>query len=224
MSVCPENFDDEGSKSLTPFQKSFCSFSSARVVFFIGCRNVLVEDVTMRNQPAGWFYWICDCDNVYFHRAQILASVDYPNNDGIHINCSRNVTVSDCNITCGDDAIVVRAYSAPLYKHTACEKVSVTNCNLTSHSAGVRIGWYNDGVIRNCTFSNLNITDTNVGVDIRLPDCPKEARGSDQGEEETFIQNLNFSDITIDRVYHEPIIILIAISRRLPVRKWETSL
>ena len=37
------------------------SLSPGRVVFFIGCRNVLVEDVTMRNQPAGWSYWICDC-------------------------------------------------------------------------------------------------------------------------------------------------------------------
>ena len=45
------------------------SLSPGRVVFFIGCRNVLVEDVTMRNQPAGWSYWICDCDNVHFHRA-----------------------------------------------------------------------------------------------------------------------------------------------------------
>ena len=190
-----------------PLDPRAVSMSPGRVVFFIGCRNVLVEDVTMRNQPAGWSYWICDCENVHFHRAQILASVHYPNNDGIHINCSRNVTVSDCSITCGDDGIVVRAYSMPLYKHTACEKVAVTNCNITSHSGGIRIGWYNDGVIRNCTFSNLNITDSTCGIDFRLPDVPKQGRGSDQGDEATLIENLNFSNITIDRNYYEPIII-----------------
>ena len=96
-----------------------CSLSPARVVFLIGCQSVLVEDVTMRNQPAGWSYWVCGCEDVHFHRAQIKASVLFPNNDGIHINCSRNVTVSDCNIT--------------------------------SHSGGIRIGWINDGVIRNST-------------------------------------------------------------------------
>lgn len=205
----PENFDDEGSKNLTAAQKRLCSFSPARVVFFIGCKNVIIEDVIMRNQPAGWSYWICDCDHVHFHRAQILASVQYPNNDGIHINCSRNVTVSDCNISCGDDAIVVRAYSLPLHHRAACEKVCVTNCNLTSHSGAIRIGWYNDGVIRNCTFSNLNITDSAVGIDIRLPSCPEGGRGSDQGDEETLIENLNFSNITMDRNYFEPIFIQI---------------
>lgn len=186
------------------------SLSPGRVAFFIGCRNVLVEDVTMRDQPAGWSYWICDCENVHFHRAQILAAVDYPNNDGIHINCSRNVTISDCSITCGDDGIVARAYSLPLFKNTVCEKLAVTNCNITSHSGGIRVGWYNDGVIRNCTFSNLNITDSTCGIDIRLPDTPETGRGSDQGEERTLIENLSFSQITIDRTYYEPIFIHIA--------------
>lgn len=185
------------------------SLSPGRVVFFIGCTNVLVEDITMRNQPAGWSYWICDCDNVHFHRAQIDASVLYPNNDGIHINCSRNVTVSDCNISCGDDGIVVRAYSLPLYQNKSCEKVAVSNCNITSHSGGIRVGWYNDGTIRNCSFSNLNITDTTVGIDIRLPSVPELNRGSDQGEESTLIENMTFSNISMDRIYSEPIFIQI---------------
>ena len=205
----PENFEDEGSRGLTPAQRRLCSLSPARVAFFIGCRNVLVEDVTMRNQPAGWSYWVCGCENVHFHRAQILASVQYPNNDGIHINCSRNVTVSDCNISCGDDGVVVRAYSAPLGKPTPCEKITVTNCNITSHSGGVRVGWYNDGVIRDCAFSNLTITDSTVGVDIRLPDTPEGGRGSDEGFEDTLIENLSFSNILIDRNYYEPVFIRI---------------
>lgn len=31
-----------------------------RVVFFAGCRNVKITDLTMINQPAGWSYWIHD--------------------------------------------------------------------------------------------------------------------------------------------------------------------
>lgn len=173
----------------------------------MGCTNVLVEDVTLRNQPAGWGYWVCGCNRVSFHRAQILSSVLYPNNDGIHINCSENVTVSDCTIICGDDGIVVRAYSAPLFKNTPCERVTVTNCNITSHSAGIRMGWYNDGVIRSCTFSNLTMTDCTTGIDIRLPETSADHRGSDQGFEETLIENLSFSNIVMDRIFYEPIYI-----------------
>lgn len=192
-----------------PLDPRSTSLAPARVVFFIGCKNVMVEDVTMRNQPAGWSYWICDCDNVHFHRAKIFAAVDMPNNDGIHINCCRNVTVSDCNISCGDDCIVVRAYCAPLHENKVCEKVCVTNCNLTSHACAVRLGWINDGVIRNCTFSNLNITETCSGLTAYLPGNPADARMSDEGFEATLIENISFSNITIDRTYYCPIRIYI---------------
>ncbi|MBR5011807.1 MAG: glycoside hydrolase family 28 protein, partial [Clostridia bacterium] len=61
-----------------------------RVVFFTGCKNVKIEDITMVNQPSGWSYWIHDCDYVTFDKLKINADVQYPNNDGIHINSSRN--------------------------------------------------------------------------------------------------------------------------------------
>ena len=193
-----------------PLDPRVTSLAPARVVMIMGCKNLLVEDVTMRDQPAGWSYWLSGCYNVHFHRAQILAAVDMPNNDGIHINCCQNVTVSDCNITCGDDCIVVRAYSAPLGKNTVCEKVAVTNCNLTSHACAVRVGWINDGVMRDCTFSNLNITESNYGICMYLPSNPAKARMSDQGFESTLIENISFSNITIDRNYKNPIRIQIA--------------
>ena len=210
----PAGFEDLGSVNLTPSQHAFCSLSPARVVFLIGCRNVLIEDVTIRNQPAGWTYWICDCEDVHVHRAQIQASVLFPNNDGIHINCSRNVTVSDCNIACGDDGIVVRAYSTLLKEARPCERVAVTNCNIVSHSGGIRVGWYNDGTIRNCTFSNLTITDSTVGIDIRLPNLQQGGRGSDEGDEDTLIENLSFSNIIMDRIYYEPVFINIFSNNR----------
>ena len=188
-----------------PLEPYSVSLSPGRVVLFMGCTGVYVEDVTLKNCPAAWGYWVCDCDNVHFHRAQILANTHFPNNDGIHINCCRNVTVSDCNIQCGDDSLVIRAYSRPLFKHTACEKVAITNCNLVSHSGGIRIGWYGDGVMRNCTFSNLNISDTNIGIDLFLPPLPKAHRGSDEGDEYTLVDNLSFSNITMSDVYQEPI-------------------
>ena len=188
-----------------PLDPRSTSLAPARVVMFMGCRNVLVEDVTMRNQPAGWSYWISGCENVHFHRAQIKAAVDMPNNDGIHINCCREVNISDCNISCGDDCVVVRAYSAPMGRNMVCEKVCVTNCNLTSHACAVRVGWINDGVMRNCTFSNLNVTESTSGLVMYLPANPDPRRMSDQGFEPTLIENISFSNITMDRVYGSPV-------------------
>ena len=204
-----EGFDDEGSRGLSERQKSLCSLSPARVALFMGCRDVLIEDVCMRNQPAGWSYWISDCEDVHFHRARIHAPLNYPNNDGIHINCSRDVTVSDCSIRCGDDGIVVRAYSAPLKETKLCERVTVSNCNIVSHSSGIRVGWYNDGVIQNCAFSNLTITDSSTGISVYLPDTSQDGRGSDEGIEDTLVRNLCFSNILMDRIYNEPVLVRI---------------
>jgi len=176
-----------------------------RVVFFAGCTNVKIEDITMVNQPSGWSYWIHDCDYVTFDKCKILAEVQYPNNDGIHINSSRNVTISNCMITCGDDCIVVRANNASLKENKVCEKVTVTNCNLTSYSGGIRIAWRSDGVIRNCAFSNLVMTDTTIGISIFLPVQVDRSLHSDQGREDTLIENLLFSNIVMDGIYGRPI-------------------
>jgi hypothetical protein len=145
---------------------------------------------------------------VTFHKVKIFAEVEYPNNDGIHINSSRNVTISDCDITCGDDSIIVRANNASLSENKVCEKVTVTNCNLTSYSGGIRIGWKNDGIIRNCTFSNIVMTDTSIGIDITLPHFdfdPEKMWTADMGREATLIENLSFSNIIMDNVYGEPV-------------------
>ena len=135
-----------------------------RVVFFAGCKFVTVTDVTMVGQPAGWSYWVHDCDYVHFDRCKILSDMRYPNNDGIHINCSRDVTVSNCIIEAGDDAIIVRANSRSLKQDTACERVVVTNCTLKSWAYAIRLGWSNDGHIHNCIFSNLTITHSWLGI------------------------------------------------------------
>ena len=187
-----------------------------RVVFFTGCENVKIEDVTMTNQPAGWSYWIHDCAYVTFDKVKILADLRYPNNDGIHINCSHDVSITNCFITCGDDCIVVRANSISLKENKPCERVTVSNCSLTSYTNGIRIGWINDGTIRCCTFSNIVITDSNHGIEIQLPYRRRESGNvrifdvnhpisTDVGREETLIENILFDNIMMDRIYKLPL-------------------
>lgn len=81
-----------------------------------------------------------------------------------------------------NNCIVVRANSASLKENKVCEKVTVTNCTLTTWCNAIRIGWINDGTIRDCAFSNLVITDSSVGVGIVLPKRG-EKRLLDEGRE-----------------------------------------
>ena len=180
----------------------------ARAVFFTGCEFVKVEDVTMIDPPAGWSYWIHDCDFVTFSKCKVLSNLHYPNCDGIHINCSRNVNISDCDLSCGDDCIIVRANSASLAENKVCGKVTVTNCNLTSYASGIRVGWVNDGTIRNCTFSNIVMTNTSYGISIAIPSL-KIRKGdflaADVGREETRIERLAFNNLIMDKITKYPI-------------------
>lgn len=183
-----------------------------RVVFFTGCKDVLITDITMINQPAGWSYWIHDCDNVTITNITIDADVNYPNNDGVHINSSRNVTISDSNISCGDDCIVLRANNASLKENKICENVIVTNCNLTSYSSAVRIGWVQDGTIRNCKLSNLTMYDCSTGISILIPCTERTEKGtrtsgSDVGREATFVENISFDNIKMDKQCSYPVYI-----------------
>ncbi|MBP5504632.1 MAG: right-handed parallel beta-helix repeat-containing protein [Bacteroidales bacterium] len=175
--------------------------SLPRVVFFAGCKNVSVTDVTMQNQPAAWSYWIHDCDYVTFDRCKILADLRFPNNDGIHINCSRDVTVSNCIIEAGDDAVIVRANSRSLPENKACERVVVSNCTLKSWAYAIRLGWCQDGEIRNCIFSNLVITKSWLGIGMDFP----PAFRNDFGREASFIENIIFSNIIMDEIYECPL-------------------
>lgn len=211
--------DCNGQNFVTPIDSPSWKFTRIpqptppRVIFFAGCKNVKFENFTIINQPAGWCFWINDCDYVNCRGLNINSEVEYPNNDGIHINSSRNVTVSDCNISCGDDCIVVRANNSSLSENKICEKVSVTNCNLTSYSGGIRVGWCCDGIIRNCVFGNLVMTDTTVGIDIRLPALkydPNKEYTADIGREDTLIENLSFNNIIMEKIFAEPIKIMIS--------------
>ena len=177
--------------------------SLPRVVFFAGCRNVSVTDVTMTNQPAGWSYWIHDCDLVKFDGVNILADVRYPNNDGIHINCSRDVAVSNCFIETGDDSIVIRANSRSLRENTACERVVITNCTLHSWSSAIRFGWTNDGTMRDCTISNIVIFDSSHGISCLCPALSRQLgnESNDYGREPTVLENISISNVQMNGIY-----------------------
>ena len=183
--------------------------SMPRVVFLTGCRGVRVEDVRLVNGPSGWSYWIHDCDDVLFDRCTIDVDVRYPNNDGIHINSCRDVVIRNCDITTGDDSIIVRANNRSLRENKVCERVVVSNCTCRSWSAGIRIAWSNDGTIRNCLFRDIRMRDSSTGISLTLPGVPEWNR-YDYGREATVVEDLVFENITMDGIYGRPILMSMA--------------
>ena len=187
-----------------------------RMVLFAGCSDVSVSDISLVNPAAGWGFWATDCDRVIFDKVKVLADPEKPNNDGFHINCSRDVVISNCRVVAGDDAIKIRANGRALAKGgtPACERVIVSNCSLQSHAGAISFGWIGDGVIRDCVFSNITISDSASGIDFVVPRF--EEGMTDVGTAEPRFENISFGAITMDRIYSSPISLSFSCKKKVP--------
>ncbi len=80
----------------------------AMTFVFKRCQDVLVEDVTLVGSTL-WNVRLWGCDGVVFRGVTIESDLERAaNSDGIDIDGSRNVRISDCRIETADDAIVLK--------------------------------------------------------------------------------------------------------------------
>jgi len=171
-------------------------FRPGLLITITNCNDVSVTDITLKDSPE-WTIRIGFCDGVKVRGITINNNPLVPNNDGIHCTVSRNITISDCNISAGDDAIIVSGFGTDVRtgndfeygnKTGVAENVVVTNCVLSSRSACIRIG-YGERPIRNLVFSNLVMYASNRGIGIFA-------------REESSIDHIIFSNIIINNRLH----------------------
>ena len=165
-----------------------------QMIIFSNCRNVRIEGVTCKDSPY-WCYLIVHCSKVYVSGITIDNNLLIPNSDGLDIISSSDVIVSDCDISCGDDAIVLAGYAwhfgDPGFKNILrpVRNINVTNCNLRSRSSAIRIGGWDQNEMADFNLSNINIYDSNCGIGI----CIRDAAG---------LSNVNFSNFNIRTRLH----------------------
>jgi len=134
------------------------------LIRIIECKNVTVRDVTIRNSPM-WVQHYLACENVTIDGITVHSKVN-KNNDGIDIDSCNKVTISNCEINSGDDAIVLKATS-----HLPCRNVTVTNCVLSTNCNALKLGTESNGGFQNITISNCTIYDTRLcGIALELVD------------------------------------------------------
>lgn len=128
-----------------------------QLICFVECNHIRVQDIRIQNATC-WCCFFHGCDYVQVRGLRISNNSTYANTDGIDIDCCRFVTVSDCIIDTGDDAIAIRGNAKPLHKQDLpCAYITVTNCVLGSSSSAFRIG-VGDQKIEHITLSNITVT------------------------------------------------------------------
>ena len=155
----------------------------------IRCKNVRIEGVKIVNSP----FWTINpefCDNVTVDGLTI-HNVPSPNTDGINPESCRNVHISNCHISVGDDCITIKSGRDLQARNLAapCENITVTNCTMLSGHGGVVIGSEMSGSVRHVTISNCVFEGTDRGI--RL----KSTRGRGGVVEDIRVSNVVMKDI-----------------------------
>jgi hypothetical protein len=116
---------------------------------FRNCRRLRVENVRIANSP-GWTVHPFCCDHVTLRGVTVENHLFGPNTDGFDLDGCRDVFISDCKLTCGDDAIIIK--STPEARST--ERVVITNCICHSNCIGIGIGQETQCDVRKVAISN----------------------------------------------------------------------
>lgn len=155
----------------------------------IRCKNVRIEGVKIINSP----FWTINpefCDNVTVDGVTI-HNIPSPNTDGINPESCRNVHISNCHISVGDDCITIKSGRDLQARNIGipCENITVTNCTMLSGHGGVVIGSEMSGSVRRVTISNCIFEGTDRGI--RL----KSTRGRGGVVEDIRISNIVMNNI-----------------------------
>lgn len=140
-----------------------------RMFVFYNCRNVRVAGVKIVDSPF-WTLHLISCTDVHISNVTIDNDLLIPNSDGIVPDMCRNVTITGCHVRAGDDAIVLKATGYGDHGRP-CENVVVGDCTLVSRSSAIKFGSSTHFDIRNCTFDNVVISDSNRALGIQHRDA-----------------------------------------------------
>ena len=128
------------------------------LIRFVDCRGVRLEDVRLLDS-AFWTVHLLGCSDCTLRGITLRSRSPNYNCDGLDLDSSEDVRVSDCLIDSQDDAISIKATTA-----RPCRRIMVTNCLLSSHCSAIRVGAENTGGYEDLSFSHLRIYDSRLGI------------------------------------------------------------
>ncbi|WP_435321015.1 glycoside hydrolase family 28 protein [Haloarchaeobius sp. TZWSO28] len=130
--------------------------------------NVTVSGVTLQNSPF-WNTHVVYSKDVTIHDARIQNPAEAPNGDGIDIDSSESIRLSDTYINAGDDAICLKSGKNEEGRARArpASQITVTNCTVEAGHGGIVIGSEMSGDVRDVTVSNCTFTNTDRGIRIK---------------------------------------------------------
>lgn len=163
------------------------------MVYLINCKNVLLENVTIRNSPKFVFY-PNSCTNLTMNHVNIFNDYWAQNGDGIDISRCKNVLIYDCNVSAGDDGICMKSSGKSDDGTPNLENVVIAKCVVYHGHGGFVIGSNTDGGMQNIFVSDCNFIGTDIGIRVKS----NAGRGG-------LVKNIYVKNIFMKDIVHEAI-------------------
>jgi len=158
-------------------------------VRFMDSTNVLVDGVHFVGSSM-WTVHLLYTDNAVV-RNVIIETYPGVHTDGIAVDSSCNVRISDCHIDTGDDGIVLKSGKDADGRRVnrPTENVSISNCTVHHAHGAVTLGSETAGGIRNVVADNITCDGTQVGIRIKS----RRGRGG-------VVEDVRFNNWTMENV------------------------
>ncbi len=152
-------------------------------------KNILIEGIHIVGSPM-WTIHILYSQNVVI-RGLTIETFPGVNTDGMDIDSSQDVLISNCYLDTGDDAICLKSGKDAdgLRVNRPTANVAITNCTVHHGHGAVVLGSENSGGIHDVAASNIVCEGTDKGVRI------KSTRGRGG-----VIENVRLDNWTMDNV------------------------
>lgn len=153
------------------------------LIRMVDCQGVHVSGITLRN-AACWMENYFNCEQVLLEDVTVRNQVNY-NNDGIDIDGCRNVIIRRCDVISSDDALCFKGAS-----EMPTERVLVEDCSLYSSCNAFKVGTDTQGDFRRVLARNCRIggvTSDPSGLKHRCADSGISLEMVDGGTLEDFL-------------------------------------
>ncbi len=167
------------------------------------CKNVLIEGVSFSNPPF-WTIMPAFTDNITITGITIENPGNSPNTDGIDPSSCKNVHISNCHISVGDDCIVIKSGRDEdgRQANSSTENVTITNCTMLKGHGGVVIGSEMSGGVKRIAISNCIFDGTDIGIRIKT----MRGRGG-------VVEDVVVSNVIMNNIVNEGILITLRYQR-----------
>jgi len=139
-------------------------FPRPQAIYVSKSRRVALEGFTSVNPPNSHCSFR-DCRDLTFRGLTMTAPDESPNTDAINLGRTKNVLITSCTISTGDDNVALVS-SGEATDANVTENVTIRDCTF-GFGHGVSIGSYTSAGLRDITVENVTFDKTVNGIRIK---------------------------------------------------------